>query len=796
MRTTRKLGKRRVLVYLLLVMFIVFVPFNVPSFDGSQTVSTQAQSFDLPRLPNPQTWEQFFDLPRNLLGWVIGDVFHMAQWYVGSSTSWHGWLHPIVEPVYASTTDTVGSTANHASAANAISCSPIVASASGSLVSLGLNIQSTANGVIRMALYSTFSSNKLSGLLVDSGNFTASTGWNDAPSTGVTIVSGTTYYICRQTSSTTIQFYYASSGTQYFVAFTYAAFPDPTATLSTSAFPRNMRMIYYTSYSVIITQAVTDGNTVVAQASHSRSNNQAVTAGNQVNVGQFRTITLSNTSGYGNGSSFSNDATVGTVTWTNPSNAQTVDAAYATASASTTTDTIGSAVNNIQPVGEIMGAPITASASGSLTSIGVNIKVATSSPHIRLGLYSTLTGTPTFSGMMCQSNSTVAVVGWNDLAVSGCSVSVGVMYYPVIQADSSGLNMWLSNSNTTYYVAFGSYGSFPDPTGTLSSFTDTANMRITYFSATASQYLKALNFSTLNIPSSAPILGITVEITQHASAASGTNDNSLKLVKAGVISGNDKASGTAWGTGDATITYGSTSDTWGLSNLTGADINSSNFGVVLSVTTSGTASVDWIGISVTYSEPSFGFGVAALAQHLRSSTLPLTFTLLLSESASHLAALTQFVTVVNLLSEQASHLRTNIFVVSFGNTLSRIGIHRANLPFTVNFGNVLVGGALHYTIITQPFVVGITLMFFCAAGNTGSCGVAPQVIIQGGGGAGAGGVQPSLLGAAGGQPLIPLSTAISFLLVAMILASFFIGRFSREQPKRRRDKDGYEVVAS
>ena len=206
--------------------------------------------------------------------------------------------------------------------------------------------------------------------------------------------------------------------------------------------------------------------------------------------------------------------------------------------------------------------------------------------------------------------------------------------------------------------------------------------------------------------------------------------------------------------------------------------------------------MDWIGLSVTYSEPSFGFGVAALAQHLRSSTFPLTFTLLLSESASHLAALTQFVTVVNLLSEQASHLRTNIFVVSFGNALSRIGIHRANLPFTVSFGNVLVGGALHYTIITQPFVTGITLMFFCAAGNTGSCGIAPQVIIQGGGPSGAGGVQPSLLGAAGGQPLIPLSTAISFLLVAMILASFFIGRFSREQPKRRRDKDGYEVVAS
>ena len=262
----------------------------------------------------------------------------------------------------------------------------------------------------------------------------------------------------------------------------------------------------------------------------------------------------------------------------------------------------------------------------------------------------------------------------------------------------------------------------------------------------------------MNIPSSAPILGIQVEVTRHASAATGTNDNSLKLVKAGVISGNDKASGTAWGTGDATITYGSTSGYMGIIwTFTGADVNTSNFGVVLSVTTerNRVGGLDRC-LSVTYSEPSFGFGVAALGQHLRSSTLPLTFTLLLSESASHLAALTQFVTVVNLLSEQASHLRTNIFVVSFGNALSRIGIHRANLPFTVNFGNVLVGGALHYTIITQPFVTGITLMFFCAAGNTGSCGIAPQVIIQGGGGAGAGGVQPSLLGAAGGQPLIPV----------------------------------------
>ncbi len=59
-------------------------------------------------------------------------------------------------------------------------------------------------------------------------------------------------------------------------------------------------------------------------------------------------------------------------------------------------------------------------------------------------------------------------------------------------------------------------------------------------------------------------------------------DNSIKLVKNGVISGNEKSVGAALSSPAYTLnTYGGETDTWGLS-LTPADINASDFGVVYS----------------------------------------------------------------------------------------------------------------------------------------------------------------------------------------------------------------------
>ena len=78
-------------------------------------------------------------------------------------------------------------------------------------------------------------------------------------------------------------------------------------------------------------------------------------------------------------------------------------------------------------------------------------------------------------------------------------------------------------------------------------------------------------------------------------------DNEVKLIKAGVVSGNNNADlATDWSTTDVTAAYGSSSDLWGLA-WTDADINAINFGIAVSATSNNsTAQIDNITITVYY----------------------------------------------------------------------------------------------------------------------------------------------------------------------------------------------------
>ena len=86
-----------------------------------------------------------------------------------------------------------------------------------------------------------------------------------------------------------------------------------------------------------------------------------------------------------------------------------------------------------------------------------------------------------------------------------------------------------------------------------------------------------------NIPATAIIRGIQVDIVRMAGVASSIRDEDVFLLKAGVATGSDHANtGTDWGTSDGTATYGSSSDLWG-TTWTAAQINANNFGVRLRV---------------------------------------------------------------------------------------------------------------------------------------------------------------------------------------------------------------------
>ncbi|MBF6640378.1 T9SS type A sorting domain-containing protein [Flavobacterium sp. J49] len=112
-----------------------------------------------------------------------------------------------------------------------------------------------------------------------------------------------------------------------------------------------------------------------------------------------------------------------------------------------------------------------------------------------------------------------------------------------------------------------------------------------------------------SIPNNAIINGIVLTVNRRTSATNAgriTKDNFVSLVKNGVITGNNKAVTTAYGTIFSVATYGSSTDTWG-TTWTPADINATNFGAVISVNANNslTATVDYLKITIHYTTIGF-----------------------------------------------------------------------------------------------------------------------------------------------------------------------------------------------
>jgi hypothetical protein len=120
-------------------------------------------------------------------------------------------------------------------------------------------------------------------------------------------------------------------------------------------------------------------------------------------------------------------------------------------------------------------------------------------------------------------------------------------------------------------------------------------------------YVVVKNFG-LSLPSSASICGIEVTIERIATGISiihTVKDNSIRLVKNNIITGDDWASGSNWPGSDESAVYGSVSETWG-SSWTPADMNAANFGVAISAKFSGvlgllmTAKIDRVTLKVFF----------------------------------------------------------------------------------------------------------------------------------------------------------------------------------------------------
>jgi hypothetical protein len=143
------------------------------------------------------------------------------------------------------------------------------------------------------------------------------------------------------------------------------------------------------------------------------------------------------------------------------------------------------------------------------------------------------------------------------------------------------------------------------PGGSLAA-DDGSGASVTFTAAAdGAEDLHATNFG-FSLPTDATIHGITVEINRWASATKVIRDENIQLL-GGTADGDNKASIDDWTNNQSDLaSYGGASDTWGLT-WTPAQINSSDFGVLLDVTKSGvdtrTATVDFIRITITYTRP-------------------------------------------------------------------------------------------------------------------------------------------------------------------------------------------------
>jgi len=120
-----------------------------------------------------------------------------------------------------------------------------------------------------------------------------------------------------------------------------------------------------------------------------------------------------------------------------------------------------------------------------------------------------------------------------------------------------------------------------------------------------SNYLEGTLYG-FDIPTDAAIQGIEVIVTRNANPpTTSVTDYEVRVLKAGVPVGENKASATAWPNVLTAVTYGGPTDLWG-TTWTPAEVNASNFGAAVSAQRDNngnndrTAVVDTIQITVYY----------------------------------------------------------------------------------------------------------------------------------------------------------------------------------------------------
>lgn len=152
--------------------------------------------------------------------------------------------------------------------------------------------------------------------------------------------------------------------------------------------------------------------------------------------------------------------------------------------------------------------------------------------------------------------------------------------------------------------------------------TDGTSAGCTGGGSSVSHYLKATNFG-FSLANDQQIDGIVVTIRRKYSSNSPT-DSEVKIVKGGTVGSTNRSTGAAWSSSMSDDNFGGGADLWGES-WTYSDINSSSFGVALSVTLAAgmtISEVDSVSITVYHSTIADAFKPWFTSQQCNQFTSP------------------------------------------------------------------------------------------------------------------------------------------------------------------------------
>ena len=368
-------------------------------------------------------------------------------------------------------TDTIGDTSdNHHNEAGEILWFMITASASGTLQSIGINLNVSA-GNVRTAIY-TNSINAPDTLIAESISTAAINGWNDLP-VSTTIGVGGVYWLAFQVDDSSTYIYNNNSGSYYFLIQPYGAFP---ATASGSQYSAgttvNMRIIYTEEETTTTTTTTTIETTTTTEET-------TTTETTTTTIEPTTTTTLPyqdcDSCCVGHGYDFG-VCTLSSECSRVKGNSTVCDFGYC--SGLKLSKTIGDMSDDDLAFNDyIWWFPIVPSFSGFVTTIGINLKTAVG--NARVAIYNNTLNAP--DTLMDESSSEVAVDGWNDLNVS-TSISAGITYWLAFQVDSGSAYVYYNNSGSSYWLNQ-SYGAFPAYVYAAANRTPsgiTANMRLNY----------------------------------------------------------------------------------------------------------------------------------------------------------------------------------------------------------------------------------------------------------------------------------------------------------------------------